>query len=256
MHPTVLRAAVCALTLGIAAPAAAQSIADRVARAPDGTVRMTFAAREGVCGSGDRNISVRNSSDSEWEGDCEEGPVRVSLAKSGGRITRVKTYVAGRWRQQSGSVPITDLGTVSAPAAAEYLLDLAERGGSGAKEAVFPATIADSVVVWPRLARVARSSTASRETRKSAIFWLGQAAGDQVTRSLDSLVSEDTQDREVREAAVFAISQRPKDEGVPVLLRIAQNDRDPKIRRNAMFWLGQSDDPRALDFFESVLAKP
>ena len=255
MRPTILRAAVCALGMGVAAaPAAAQSIADRVARAPDGTVRMTFAAREGVCGSGDRNISVRSSSDSEWERDCQEGPVRVSLAVNGGRVTRVRTYVAGRWRDGSGRV--TDLGTVSTQAASDYLLDLAERGGSGAKDAIFPATIADSVVVWPRLARVARNTNASRETRKQAVFWLGQAAGDAVTASLDSMVADDSGDREVREAAVFAISQRPKDEGVPVLLRIAQNDRDPKIRRNAMFWLGQSEDPRAIAFFESVLAKP
>jgi len=60
-------------------------------------------------------------------------------------------------------------------------------------------------------------------------------------------------DRGVRDAAVFALSQRPKNEGVPALLRLAQNDADPEIRRKAVFWLGQSDDPRALNFFEQVL---
>jgi HEAT repeat protein len=173
------------------------------------------------------------------------------LSVADGKVTKVRSYVGGRWRQADERT--TDLGDIPAPSAAEYLLELAERGGPGAKEALFPATIADSFNAWPGLLRIARSSQAPSETRKSAVFWLGQATGERVTESLDSVVSDRNGDREVRESAVFALSQRPNDEGVPVLLRLAQNDRDPEIRRKAVFWLGQSDDPRALDFFEQVL---
>jgi hypothetical protein len=250
---TTLRLAGAAALLRLAAgELPAQSIADRVARAPDGKVRFSYAAREGVCGNGRNNISVRSSDDDvDWESDCEAGPVRIVMSKTDGRITRVRAYVGGRWRAaESGT---TDLGDVPARSAGEYLLDLAERGGKGAKEALFPATIADSFTAWPGLLRIARSDRATSETRKSAVFWLGQATGDKVTESLDSVVTDASGDREVRESAVFALSQRPHDEGVPVLLRLAQNDRDPEIRRKAVFWLGQSDDPRALDFFEKVL---
>jgi len=62
-------------------------------------------------------------------------------------------------------------------------------------------------------------------------------------------------DREVRESAIFALSQRPRDEGVPALIRIVRTSRDPKLRKNALFWLGQSNDPRALDLIEELLAK-
>lgn len=249
---TTLRLAGAAAFLMLAAgELPAQSIADRVARAPDGKVRFSYAAREGVCGNGRNNISVRSHGDVDWEDDCEPGPVRLVLTKVDGRITRVRAYVGGRWRAAEGAT--TDLGDVPARAAGEYLLDLAERGGSGAKEALFPATIADSFVAYPGLLRIARSDRATNETRKSAVFWLGQATGDKVTESLDSVVTDASGNREVRESAVFALSQRPDDEGVPVLLRLAQNDRDPEIRRKAVFWLGQSDDPRALDFFEKVL---
>ncbi len=55
---------------------------------------------------------------------------------------------------------------------------------------------------------------------------------------------------------MFALSQRPRDEGVPVLIRIARSHRDPKIRRRAIFWLGQSEDPRALALFEELLTRP
>src|SRR5690606_25937023 len=44
----------------IAADLGAQSIADRVSAVRSGTVRMEYAAKEGVCGNGRGSISVRN----------------------------------------------------------------------------------------------------------------------------------------------------------------------------------------------------
>ena len=238
--------------LAFAGAAAAQTIDRRVAAAPDGTVRLSFAARPGVCGNG-HNVNIQDSRNPDWESDCDNGPVRTVLTVSGGKVTRVRSYVGGRWRPAGAGV--TDLGTVSAPEAANYLLDLASRSPGGSNEAVFAATLADSAMIWPALVRLAKNDAVPRETRRSAVFWLGQAAGSAATASLDSLVGDARGDRQIREAAVFALSQRPKDEGVPALIRVAQTDRDPDIRRKAMFWLGQSDDPRALALFENILTK-
>jgi hypothetical protein len=47
----------------------------------------------------------------------------------------------------------------------------------------------------------------------------------------------------------------PKDEGVPKLIEVAKTNRNREVRKQAMFWLGQSNDPRALEFFEQVLAR-
>jgi HEAT repeat protein len=52
---------------------------------------------------------------------------------------------------------------------------------------------------------------------------------------------------------VFALSQRSGNEGVPALLRIARTNPDPELRKTALFWLGQSEDPRALALFEEIL---
>jgi hypothetical protein len=38
-----------------------------------------------------------------------------------------------------------------------------------------------------------------------------------------------------------------------MLIELAKTHRDPAVRKKAMTWLGQSKDPRALDFFASVL---
>lgn len=70
---------------------------------------------------------------------------------------------------------------------------------------------------------------------------------------MDSIAHDERGDREVRKKAIFALSQRSNDEGVPALIRIARANPDPELRKTALFWLGQSEDPRALDLFEEIL---
>ena len=40
-----------------------------------------------------------------------------------------------------------------------------------------------------------------------------------------------------------------------MLLDIARQHPQPRVRKEAIFWLGQSGDARALDFFEEILLK-
>jgi hypothetical protein len=245
-----------------------QAIADRVRAVRTGVVHMSFASRPGVCGNGANSISFggshnmtwsnRHEGEDEWAADdCEPGPVRVSMTMSDGKVTRIRTYVGGQWRapRQGRPAPV-DLGMISTRDAADYLLSItAADAGRAAKEAILPAILADSVVVWPTLLRLARDDGRSRDVRKQAVFWLGHAAGEAAAAGLDSLVYANDVDREVREQAVFALSQRPRDEGVPLLIRVVKTNKDPAIRKKALFWLGQSNDPRALALFEEILVK-
>lgn len=250
----------------LAGTAPAQSIASRVSRVSNGTVRMTFAAKPGICGSGNsiRHTGGRGtttwgdnwntSRDVEWDIDCSLGPARVVLDRRDGQLSDLRFYVGGRWRPPASDV--VDLGTVSAREAADYLLSLAESDrGSIGRKAIFPATIADSAEIWPTLLKIARNADLPRDTRTQSVFWLGQAAGDAATANLGSLALDNSLDREVREQAVFALSQRPRAEGVPALIAVAKTNKDPEIRKKALFWLGQSQDPRALDLFEELLTK-
>jgi hypothetical protein len=226
-----------------------QSLSKSIAAVRDGTVHLSFPARPGICGDGVNNIrDVRQ--DTEWEPVCGRQPVRVALRVRNGRVTEVRSYVGGNWRP-GGSA--RDLGTVRAGEAAGYFLSLAEREPELSGDVLLPATLADSVRIWPDLLRLARSRSVSPDIRRSAVFWLGQAAESVVAASLDSLARDSSADREVRKQAVFALSQRPDNEGVPVLLRIARTNPDPQLRKSALFWLGQSDDPRALALFEEIL---
>ena len=232
----------------------AQSLESRVFAKQDAVVRLSFASRPGVCGGQNGNISFNDRDDERdgWTSDCEQGPVRVAIAIRQGSVTQVTTRVGGRWLPRSG---VTDLGMVPAPAASQLMLDIARKGGKAAEDAIMPAMLADSVQIWPDLIKLAKSQNVDMDVRRSAVFWVGQAAASSATAGLVEVVGDAAVNRDVREAAVFALSQRPNAEGVPALLATARTDKDGKIRRSAIFWLGQSEDPRALAYFEEVLAK-
>lgn len=91
------------------------------------------------------------------------------------------------------------------------------------------------------------------EVRSKALFWIAQKAGNkQAAEAIGAALRSDP-DVRVKEQAVFALTQLPHDQGVPMLIDLAKTSPDPAVRKKAMFWLGQSKDARALDFFAAVL---
>jgi hypothetical protein len=248
--------------LSAVAPAGAQSLESRVSSVGDGTVQLRFASRPGVCGDGRGSIGTggntimrQYSSDSdygytrEW---CAPGPVRVVLTMRGGAVDRARVFVGGN----DSSSAVHDLGMVGAREAADYLLALAPRApGRVGEEAIVAAVLADSVTPWPALFPIARSESAPHSTRESATFWLSRAAAAAVNhRPLFADRDEDDSERdEVRGAAIFALSQQPHDEGVPALIRVVRSNSAPAARDKALFWLGQSGDPRAVELFAELL---
>lgn len=252
------------LAATITEAAGAQSLASRITSVGNGTVRFHFAAREGVCGNGRGNISIRRDGDRrstistgstrrtrdrEWEDECEPGPVRVALDVESRRIVDLRSYVGGGWRGSADR----DLGEVPAAEASAFLMDLAESASAEvAEDAIPPAILANTPSPWRRLLAIAKDEDRPRSARQSATFWVAQAAEEAATAGLAEIVDSDG-NRELRKHAVFALSQRPKDESVPALIRVARTNRDPEIRRTAIFWLGQSRDPRALEYIEQVL---
>ena len=40
------------------------------------------------------------------------------------------------------------------------------------------------------------------------------------------------------------------------LLEIARRDADPELRKKALFWLGQSNDPRAAKALQDIIEQP
>ena len=256
------------LALAIAAPASPlhaqqEALSARVGATRNGTVEFTFPSRDGVCGDGRSYIRVsEHTTVGTFHGDedrraCVAGPVRVSLAIRDGAVRSVRGFVGPLPRVRSG---VTDLGQVSAAEGSGYLLALAERESSGEVRgrAVFPALLGEGVVAWPALLRIARQAGGSRRKGHSeAVFWLGRYAAAKVNGSDDPFQSDGEGERDdvsdEKSNAVFVLSQLRRGEGIEPLIEVARTNRDPRVRSKAMFWLGQSGDPRAIDLFEEVL---
>lgn len=257
--------AVLAATALFAHDARAQSLSRRIADAGDGTVVFSFASRPGVCGDGETyvrdgfgdgmrvseqgNFTGRNHGGDDWP-PCIPGPVHVRATVSRGEVIRLRTFAGPLRNRDSGER--RDLGTVGVGEATSFLTGVVEQAnGRSASDAVLPLVLADSIDPWPTLLRFARNDRLSRSVRSSVSFWLARGA----SAVLGVADHDDDADDDVRSSAVFALSQQPKDVAIPRLLEVARRNAHPAARAQALFWLGQSGDPRAIDLFEEILRR-
>jgi len=243
----------------------AQSLSRRIADAGDATIVFSFASRPGVCGDGETyvrdgfgdgmriseggNFSGRNHGRDDWP-PCIPGPVHVRATLRQGEVIRLRTF-AGPLRDRDASER-RDLGTVGVREATDYLTRIVEQAnGRSASEAVVPIVLADSIDPWPTLLRFARDERLSRSIHSAVNFWLARGA----SAALGVADHDDDPDDDVRGSAVFALSQQPKEIAIPRLLDVARHNAHPAARAQALFWLGQSNDPRAVDLFDEILRR-
>jgi len=248
------RAVLAVAGLLATAPLAAQSLAARVNAVHDGIVIMSFTARPGVCGDGHGSTWTRNgrtsysSDNGQWQ--CVGGPVRVTIGRADNQTVSIRTTVGGQWQASPSE---TSLGTVSPAEAARYLVELAHAiGGSSGDAAISAAAFADGVDLSPELSRLVRDEDAPLGSRRQALFWLGQS--DYSTTDLAKLY-DDLKPYALREHFAFVISQRRDDVAIDKLIDVARHDPDHEIRKLAMFWLGQTKDPKAVKFLQDILTR-
>jgi HEAT repeats len=256
---------VTAFTIGLASkplatPLAAQSLASRVI-ASEGMVQVIYPSRPNACGDGVGSISNvfgetrMYSGRATWSGrngwtmrQCVHGPARLVVTVVASEVTRVRAYV--------GPIPPTptDVRTISASAAEAitWTSDLVANGNARlASEMILPLILADGPEPWPALLKVARDDNRPRELRRSVMMWLSTGVSDHLgIGDADGGASDDD---EMRNQAIYVLTQRPKAEGVPQLIEIARSSKHPSARKTAIYWLGQSGDPRAVDVYAELL---
>ena len=243
-------------TLAVApTPGTAQAL-EALESTDRGILTFSYATRPGTrfCGRHGRSISVGEGvrmerGPAERAEGCREDSALVDVTLEGGTVTDVRFLGPGE-RPSPGA---RNLGRVSAVESVAAFLSVARRDGPAADEAIVAAVVADSVEVWPDLLAIAQDRGQWEETRKSAIFWLGQEAASSVTGVLVETAEDGSEAQEIRE---FALSQRPEEESLPALMALAREAEHADTRRSALFWLAQSDDPTVPEFFAEILAGP
>jgi len=105
----------------------------------------------------------------------------------------------------------------------------------------------------PAVVRIAREDRSAR-VRGQALVELAQKAAKQISEEAIRRAIAQDPDTEVKKRAVFALTQMRDGDGVPLLIEVARTNSNAAVKKQAMFWLGQSKDPRAVKFFEDILA--
>jgi len=111
-----------------------------------------------------------------------------------------------------------------------------------------------STRVEDKLFEVARGND-STDVRRQAIRLLGERVSKRSFDFLSQTAQAADGTTEVQVQAVRAISERRSEESVPLLIKIARSHQNQLVRKQAIRSLGESGDPRAVEFFREVLTK-
>jgi hypothetical protein len=159
----------------------------------------------------------------------------------------------------AAGMPLVWLSNVNPDQSVAWLASLVSDASAGRRNArvLDPALNAISLHAAPAagktLIALARQADSSR-LRGQALTFLGQRAGEQAGPVIVDAIAKDPE-LDVKRRAVMALTRLPRDEGVPLLINVARTHASTEVRRQAMQSLGQTNDPRALDFFEQVLLR-
>ena len=103
------------------------------------------------------------------------------------------------------------------------------------------------------LLSLALDTTYSEEIRGHALWTAGQngVAGADLAAMYDRV-----KDDEVKEKLIWVLSESRDAVATDKLVDIAQKDPDREMRKKALFWLGQKNDPRVRKILTDILTKP
>jgi hypothetical protein len=239
--------------------AGAQSLAQQV-RSANGIVEVLYPSRPSACGDGQGSISnvMGRAQFSFYDGSssfgtsgryrpCEHGPARLVLTVLGGEVTRARVYV-GPVPPPRGDVRVVN---ATASDAEAWLSETVERGTPrAASDLLLPLILVDGGDPWKLFLKLARDENRPMEFKRTVMMWLSNAVSEHLGILDDPARTEED---EMRDQAVYVLSQRPKAEGIPALIDVARTSSHPSARKTALYWLGQSGDPRAVDVYAELL---
>ena len=192
-------------------------------------------------------------------------PVQLEPAKeiivlvrvAGGTVDRLRTFTPN-CEIDAGDLPMTWLDGVTPDASAAWLTSIVRsvpangaRDSSLMQPALSALELNPGPVALTTLVGFARDDTRPN-VRSRALTALAQRAGQEASATIQNAINNDP-DTAVKKTAVGALARMPKDEGIPLLIQVARTNKNVDVRKQAMFWLGESKDPRAVTFFEEIL---
>jgi hypothetical protein len=185
--------------------------------------------------------------------DAADGAMAAVAMHAGSVALQLMTdWATGRYPRQLRQQAIFWLGAARGTEAWGTLAALVKNDPDSEirDRAVFAAYVSEEAGAVDLLIDAARHDS-SDQVRRSALMWLAHLAGERAVAAIQDAI--DDPNTAIKRHAVFALSQLPADEGVPLLIKIVRENANPEVRKQALFWLGQTGDPRALALIEELL---
>jgi HEAT repeat protein len=147
---------------------------------------------------------------------------------------------------------VTWIGETDSEASLNWLQDVSRNGKSGARDtALYAIALHQSPDATERLVKLATES--GNGMSQEAIFWLGDARGDEGFKALITLL-DDLPHGDKRQEINFALAQNGTPAAIDRLTEISRSDSDPEQRSNALFWLAEEFPEQAEDILLKALA--
>lgn len=105
------------------------------------------------------------------------------------------------------------------------------------------------------LAALARDKSKSEKSRTNAIFWIGQTRAANRLSLLEDIYKNSMDNSKIRQQVMFALSRTGEPQAVTIMGNVASTDPDIEVRKQAVYWLGQSRSPEANQALENLLRK-
>jgi tetratricopeptide (TPR) repeat protein len=105
------------------------------------------------------------------------------------------------------------------------------------------------------LAAIARDKNKSEKARTNAIFWIGQTRAANRLGLLEDIYKNGMDNAAIRQQVMYALSRTGEPRAMAIMGNIASTDPDIEVRRQAVYWLGQSKSPEANQALENLLRK-
>jgi hypothetical protein len=118
------------------------------------------------------------------------------------------------------------------------------------EHAIFALSQSKAPEAYAHILAIAHSDPAEH-VRSQAYFWLAQMDDARAKDDIIAALKSESSD-EVREEVVFALSQL-EDAADDALIAVLRGDYPRAVKKQALFWLGESGSPKAMAYFDEAL---
>jgi HEAT repeat protein len=184
------------------------------------------------------------------DADAPVDRMQVYARMSKGVLQRIRAF--GPSCPVESATAVSDLGDVAADDSVRWLQQRIGTDDQITADLLAALSVHAGPVARDALSALARGGT-DAETRKDAVFWMGQVRASDSSGILRSILFDDA-DPAVREHAAFSIAQSSIESRAADLIRSGTADPVADVRAQAWFWLAQTGAPESESAINRALA--